>query len=553
MEINPKKIDSGEMESREKLEGGNMKKDIKASKNDYYKIEDTRKSVNKNETISAPAMPASTPAPKDLGQATTSSSLQSSTDLLSEAWELYKSKIKTFLGIVVIPMLLIFFVGIIFVIGLWGSGMMNQSSPESFFDNTVLLSIFLVLGFIFFILIIIIQIWSQAALIYAIKENEDIGIKKAYQKSKSKIKQFFWVSLLSGFIIMGGFIFFAVPGIIFSIWFAFATLIVITEDLKGMDAILKSREYVRNYWWPVFWRLLFINIVMIGIMLIVSIASMLIPLLADIVSIIVTPLITIYIFLVYNNLRKIKGDFEFRPSAGLKKKFIAVGVLGFIIIPLLLSSVVLISLDSAKNKAMDAARRSDMMQIKIDLIVYHDEQGGYPELLSELDNTGYFKDPKTKEPYEYRQLDDGNDYEVCVQFEEEGRECFFSEDGVYRNPSKYENNFDNDINNRDLERVSDLEFISTMVENYKMKTGSCPLSQTIVRLNENNSVVDEIKSANEDINIPIDSKYPEYYYGYKSSDGETFELTAQFENTADSRCELEIKDNDEICIYRLRN
>ena len=251
--------------------------------------------------------------------------LPSPTELLSDAWEMYKAKWKTFLGIVVVPILFMFFAGIIFAVGLWGSGTIDRSSPETLFSGNTPLVLFILFAFIFlfFLFTFIVQIWSQAALVYAIKENGEIGIKEAYQKSKSKIKQFFWVSILVGFITMGGFIFFAIPGFIFGVWFSFATFIVITEDLKGMDAILKSREYVRNYWWPVFWRFLFINLVMIGIMIVVSIGSMLIPILGNVVSIILTPIVMIYMFLIYNNLREIKGDFAFEPSVKARKSFIA--------------------------------------------------------------------------------------------------------------------------------------------------------------------------------------------------------------------------------------
>ena len=562
MEIDPKKIDFDKMRSSQKSEGGNMKKDIRASRNNYDGKENTE-SINKTETISAPTMPVS--SPEGLNKVATSP-LQKPTELLSEAWQLYKARWKTFLGIVVAPILLMFFAGVIFAIGLWGSGMMDKLSPEEFFsDNIIVLFIFSILFFIFFILMIIIQIWSQAALIYAIKERGEIGIKEAYQKSKSKIKPFFWVSILVGFITMGGFIFFAIPGFIFSVWFSFATFIVITEDLKGMDAILKSREYVRNYWWPVLWRFLFINIVMIGVMIIASIGSILIPIVGNIVSIILTPLIMIYMFLIYNNLKEIKGDFEFRPSQGLKKKFIAVGVLGFIIMPLLFSSIVLVSLNNAKDKAMDVARRSDIAQIKISLIIYYDEQGEYPILLNELSDVEY-TDPKTKEPYEYHQLDNGNDYEICAVFEADGRKCFSSEDSVYEilDRYNYKYDYDDDINDteeeilidniitRDSQRKLDLKLISTMAENYKMKTGSCPLSRTIAKLNEDNSVVHEVKIYN-DAEIPVDPNDPEYYYGYQSLDGETFELTARLENIDDSDCDLEIKKNSGICIYKYQD
>ena len=558
MGIDPEKINFGEIEPEEKSEGGNMKKDLRANGSSYNGKENTE-SINKTETISAPTMPASSPG--GLNQVVISS-LQKPTELLSEAWQLYKSRWKTFLGIVVAPMLLMFFAGVIFAIGLWGSGMMDKLSPEAFFsDNIIVLFIFSILFFIFFILMIIIQVWSQAALIYAIKERGEIGIKEAYQKSKSKIKPFFWVSLLVGFITMGGFIFFAIPGFIFAIWFSFAVYIVIVEDLKGMDAILKSREYVRNYWWPVFWRFLFINIVMVGIMIVVSIGSILISILGDLISIALTPLIMIYMFLIYNNLKEIKGDFEFRPSQGLKKKFIAIGILGFIIMPLLLSSVVLVSLNDARDKATDVTRRSDMAQVKVSLIIYYDEQGEYPKLLNELSDIEY-TDPKTKEPYEYRQLDNGDDYEICAVFEEDGRKCFSSEDSVYETPDRYNYKYDyDDINDteeetpidnvtiRDSQRKLDLKLISTMVENYKMKTGSYPLSRATAKLSEDNSVVHEIKIYN-DAEIPIDPNDPEYYYGYQSLDGETFELTARLENIDDSECDLKIKEDSGICIYK---
>jgi len=486
MKIDPKKINFDETKPYEKSEGGNMKEDFRANKNNYDRRENAE-SVNKNETLGAPTMPVSSPG--GLNQAI-APPLQKPTELLSKAWELYRSKIKTFLGIVVIPMLLVFFAAMIFFIGLWILGLANTFGSASFVNRLenfpIIFALFIFLLLIFISAIIIIQIWSQTALVYAIKEGGEIGVKEAYQKSKNKIKSFFWVSLLAGFITIGGFMLFAIPGIIFGIWFSFAVFIVITEDLKGMDAILKSREYVRNYWWPVFWRFLFINIVMIGVMIVVAVASMLIPLLADIVSIILTPLIMIYTFLIYDNLRKTKGDFEFKPSAGLKKKFIAIGVLGFIIIPLLLSLIVLVNLNSARDKALDTTTNPD---ISI---------------------------------YDYNL----NDIEK-------------------ETPS-------DSVTARDLQRELDLKLIFVMVENYKMKTGSCPLSHAITKLNGENSVVHEIK-VYDNTEIPVDPKDPEYYYGYQSLDGESFELTARLENIDDLRCDLEIKENSGICIYKLRN
>ncbi len=561
MEINPRKMDFDKMKPSKNSNG-----EIDA--NQAKSIDSVNNGARYNP---APSFtPPANPSPiSNLDQPM--ASLKKPTELLSEAWELYKARWKTFLGIVVAPVLLMIFAGMIFFVGLWGSGMMDKSFPESFFDNIIAPSVFLVLLFIFFVLIIIIQIWSQAALIYAIKESEDIGIKKAYQKSKSKIKPFFWVSLLVGFIIMGGlvlffipafifttrFIFtspivimgglipFAIPGIIFAVWFSFATFIVITEDLKGMNAILKSREYVRNYWWAVLWRFLFMYIVLIGVMIVASVALILIPILGNLVSIALTPLIMIYLFLIYNNLRKVKGDFEFRPSAKAKKSFIAVGALGIIAIPLLFGSIVLVSLNNARDNARDAKRFSDLKQIEVEMLMYYNKQGEYPKSLNEL-NVEY-TDPETKEPYEYHQLDNGDDYEVCAVFQN-GRQCFSSEDSEDSAWDDKETSEDT-IKNRDKQRIFDLYSISKMLKRYEAENGIYPVSRISVKLNENNQITRKIRSANEDIDIPVDPNDPKYYYSYKSPNGKSFEIAARLENLEDKDCEI----INNMCIYKISN
>ncbi len=555
MEIDPKKMDFEKIKSEGKLRD-NM--DSRQANN-----VDGMNSGAKNNSAPFPVSPTSTPNSNQPAVF-----LKKPTELLSEAWKMYKARWKTLLGITVAPILLIIPAVIILGIMLWSLGLINTFENASFGgglgDSPISFITFLILFILFFSVIIIAQIWSQVALIYAIKNNGDIGIKESYQKSKSKIKSFFWVSVLVGFITMGGFIFFAVPGFIFTVWFSFAIFIVVTENLKGMDAILKSREYVRGYWWSVLWRFLFMYIVLFGVMIAASIILMLIPILGNLVSIALTPLIMVYMFLIYDNLRKIKGGFEFQPFAKTKKLFIAVGVLGAITIPLIFISIGLAGLNSAKDKATDAARYSALTQIKTELSIYYDDNEEYPESLSEL-NVG-LTDPETKESYEYHQLDSGEDYEICAQFKEKGRQCFSLEDDI----SNIYNSFDrfdefdtheeddekeipkNDIKSRDKQRVSDLYSISKMLKRYKTENGIYPISRTAISLSKGSSVAGKIQSVVNDKSIPIDPKDPEYYYSYKSVDGEGFELTARLENLDDHSCDFEIKRKSGICIYKLQ-
>ena len=573
MESDSKKIDFGEIESPEKLENGNMRSDLDTIKSNYDKeerVEDKNKIVDSS--------PILAPLPENSGQAT--ARLLGPLKLLSDSWQLYKSRWKTFLGIVIVPILLILFVLLIFGVGALCVGFLGIYNIGSLPANIITFFISFILLLALFLTIIIIQFWSQAALFYAIKDSaENIGIKESYRRGWHKIRSFFWVSILSSFIIMGGYMFFFIPGIIFAIWFSLALYIVIAEDLNGMDALLKSREYIRNYWWSVLWRFfvmgLFIYLIIIIFGIFIFLIAMLLGITVDlnsdsfetiinlpinIISLIFAPLMVIYPFLIYNNLKEIKGDFEFKPSKKSKRFFIIIGLLGFLIIPFLLfSSIVLVSLNSARHKAMDATRYSDIQQLQLKLLIYSDEERIYPKSLDELDGAEYFIDPETENPYEYRQLDNGDDYEICVQFEEENRKCFSSKDDAYENPHK--DSYNDDINKetlndgiteRDAQRMSDILSISLMLNNYKIENGEYPLSQISAKLNGGNFIVSKIRSANEKVNLPLDPKHPTYYYGYKSLDGESFELTAQLENIDDPRCDAEIKKSSEICIYKFR-
>jgi len=251
--------------------------------------------------------------------------------LLSEAWHLYKSRYKTFLGITVLSFFLTIFSFVIFGIGVSIASFLVKHIVGEAVAFLVGLALFVVL----FLIALIVQFWSQTALIYAIKDSkENIGIKESYKRGWNKIRPFFWTSMLTGFITSAGFVFFIIPSIIFSVWFSFAAFIVVAESLNGMNALLKSREYIREYWWNVFWRFFFAILPLVTVFLFLGIIGAVFgnkifsDILINIVSLLLAPLYTVYSFLIYKHLKIIKGDFEFSPSQKSKNFFVIVGVLG---------------------------------------------------------------------------------------------------------------------------------------------------------------------------------------------------------------------------------
>jgi len=241
-------------------------------------------------------------------------------DLLKRTFSVYKARLGTFLGIMVFPLICSVFFLIL---------------PANLKKNLLLgISLFI----IFWLAVMITSLWSSVSLLYAIKEREEkIGIVESFRKGWHKIISFVWISILAGFITLGGFLLFIIPGIIFAIWFAFPIYVLVSEDLRGMNALFRSKQLVSGKWGSVALRLF-----TIGVIALVIYSVIFFPLsffvgkkAADIgdsiISLFLTPFSVTFTFLIYEDLKKFKGEVSFEPpKRGTKIKFILIGIIGMI-------------------------------------------------------------------------------------------------------------------------------------------------------------------------------------------------------------------------------
>ena len=220
-------------------------------------------------------------------------------DLFRNSWNIYKKDFKKFLVIAVI------FFGII---GL----MMTFVGPEiPEFSGTGVQKIqplFTIPWYLFFLVILVaslISILGTVSLISAVKEvPKDWKVRDALKEGWSKYLSFLLVSLLTGLVVVLGFLLFIIPGIIFTIWFVFSVYTVICEDKRGFKALSRSKQLVKGYWWPIAKRICAIIIITIPL----SMVAQFIPYLGQFAYIILfTPFSIIYNYLVYQNLKEIKG------------------------------------------------------------------------------------------------------------------------------------------------------------------------------------------------------------------------------------------------------
>lgn len=198
--------------------------------------------------------------------------------------------------------------------------------------NSWLIYLFVFAVLLFSFLIFLFYTWGSLALVYSMKES--LGIISSYKRSWFNVRSLLWIYLLSGFVTLGGLILFIIPGIIFSIWFSLSIFVLIDEDLKGLSALLKSRAYVKHHFLEVLWRLLFI---VLGFVLIWAIINLLKDniikeIIVWLLYIAIPPVVYIYTYSVYENLRLIKKDLKFVPDKFSKTFFSAEGILGFLLI-----------------------------------------------------------------------------------------------------------------------------------------------------------------------------------------------------------------------------
>lgn len=243
-------------------------------------------------------------------------------DLFKHSWNLYRERIGVLTKIMLVPMALV-------ILG----DLLHLANPKSSLANSLVS-----LG-------LIISVFAALALIFALQEK--VGAGESYRLVFRNFWSYLWLTILSGAVVLGGAVMLVIPAIIFSIWFIFTNYVFASEGEKGMNAILRSRQYVQGHWWQIFGRSLLLGIVILVLLLVCGfIAEIfagdkgggLIALITDVLIIVITPLATTYFYALYQNVKSLKPEVRNAPPTGPRGFFYVsavLGVLGFIALAIL--------------------------------------------------------------------------------------------------------------------------------------------------------------------------------------------------------------------------
>lgn len=223
-----------------------------------------------------------------------SGELKSFPTLFSETWNQFKVRGLTILGVVLISSLLI--LGSMLLFGIVAAVFMGgvESALQLVQQGKINLPIVVIFAG-FFLLFILLAMWSQSATI-AVAVDENIGVKEALRVGWQRLWAMGWILLLVSSIVITGFLFFIVPGIMLSVSLLFALYPLYDDDLRGMDAVLVSYYYVKGRWWNIFGKLLLIWLI--------AIILDLIPFVGQILYLLFTPFLFLFLVAMYRNLKE---------------------------------------------------------------------------------------------------------------------------------------------------------------------------------------------------------------------------------------------------------
>jgi hypothetical protein len=178
-------------------------------------------------------------------------------------------------------------------------------------QDTAIISIYEWAIYISFALVsFIASILMTLAIMYAV-DNQSISVGGAYSLAKSKFWIYIGMSILLGILVMIAFLLLIIPGIIVSVWLAFAGMALVFENKGIIESLKRSKALVSGKWFAVAWRLLVLIFVSILFSLVISALLLILSTfvnyqivysISTILNLLMTPIVIAYTYLLYRDL-----------------------------------------------------------------------------------------------------------------------------------------------------------------------------------------------------------------------------------------------------------
>lgn len=157
-------------------------------------------------------------------------------------------------------------------------------------------------------------LWGFVALLKALRD-ERLTWPGAYQEALSLTPSYSLLLFLYALAVGGGLLILVLPGLLLAVWFSFASYVLVFEEARVVACLRRSREYVRGRFLAVAWRQLAILVAAMGAYVFLSVIFeiLMLPnalkeLLFTGVSAVTQPIISVYVVLLYKELKHGKNS-----------------------------------------------------------------------------------------------------------------------------------------------------------------------------------------------------------------------------------------------------
>lgn len=226
--------------------------------------------------------------------------MTSSFQLLKQAFRLIGENPVLFLKIISLPALISILVNIF------------QPNQDSAIISLAEWSVFIPLV----VTLAVVNIFMSMALVFAVADRS-LSMRASFQLALSKFWKYLAFSICLGLITFFAFILLIIPGIIVSVWFAFAAYFLLLENLSISQSFKASKSLVKGRWWTVARRLFsfffFAMVISILIALLITLLSTILPesityTISTVLNLMFAPVAVAYMFLLYFALKNTSSE-----------------------------------------------------------------------------------------------------------------------------------------------------------------------------------------------------------------------------------------------------
>src|SRR3989344_6059198 len=174
-------------------------------------------------------------------------------------------------------------------------------------------------------------------------------------------------------------------GVILAVHLSMSHLVLVDENIKGLNAVIKSMDYVKG---KAFWVIG--NFIVLTILALVTFVPIMLlfagfgeffyGIAISLISVLISPIPWIFAFLMFRALKAAKGSYIPAPTRKRRIKFALLALIGFVALPVIFGGLLLSTLNPNEQlqKARDSKRESDILMMSNALNTYFTDNQEYP-------------------------------------------------------------------------------------------------------------------------------------------------------------------------------